>query len=505
MSKHANRAESLIRNTIAQSAGSLSGYLFSFLSAPVILAGLGLRNFGIWALTGALAQYAALMDLGVGASLSRYIAVHEDDRRICGQYLAIGWASVLLIAIALGIAGFLGAAPLAHALHGVSVAHMRVIAYSSVLILCSAMASSVIGAYPIGHRRMVVPNVAIVIGATINFVASVGSIALGAKLPGYALANAGAGLLSTFVMAALVVSFEGTPPLAMPELSRVRSFLSFSLKTQLVRITTLVNYETDKVVIAFAVGPAAAGAYELANRVAIAIRTIGIYAVSAVNVELTSMFTHFGLDRVRARYARLNEVTAAVSFPPVLLAMAAAPLLLSAWLSHAPPNSVAVLVALASAYLLAVSTGVSYAVSVAAGDPGVVAKSAVGASIANIALTAGLAPVFGVWGVLSGTVIALSAGSVAQTILVHRRFSLPASSYVGAIAPALRVYTLLAAPVAIISYSHLVHGRGVEAAVFVVLSMAYLGGCMIWAIREGRLPPTLTRRLPRLAWIRPSA
>jgi O-antigen/teichoic acid export membrane protein len=224
-----------------------------------------------------------------------------------------------------------------------------------------------------------------------------------------------------------------------------------------------------------------------------------------VNVELASLFSQFGLDRVRGRYLRLNQVIAALSFPPVLLAMATAPLLLAAWLSHAPPNSTAVLVALAGAYLLNVSTGVGYGVAVAAGQPGVVAKSAVGAMVANIVLTASLAPLFGIWGVLGGTVLALSAGAIAQVVLVHRRYHLPASSYLGAIAPALRTYVILATPVAVISYAHVVHGRGAQAVMFVALSLAYLGACMTWALRAGRLPPTLTSRLPRVAWLRPSA
>src|SRR5947209_262309 len=118
---------SLVRNTLAQSAGSFSGYIFSFLSAPIVLDGLGLRNFGIWALTGALAQYGALLDLGVGVSLARYIAVHEDDRRLCGEYMAIGWLSVAVIALGLSVLSILSAAPLAHALHGISVASMRTV------------------------------------------------------------------------------------------------------------------------------------------------------------------------------------------------------------------------------------------------------------------------------------------------------------------------------------------------------------------------------------------
>ncbi len=498
-----SKPASLVRNTIAQSAGSFSGYIFSFLSAPIVLDGLGLRNFGIWALTGALAQYGALLDLGVGVSLARYIAVHEDDRRLCGQYMAIGWLAVAVIALALTALSLLGAAPLAHTLRGISVADMRTVLFSSAVLLCSSMVTGVIASYPIGHRRMVTPNLALGVGSVINFAASVGSIELGAKLPGYALANAGAGILSVIVTVVMVVATEGALPFSMPEAGRARGFLGFSINTQLVRITNLVNYQTDKIVIAFSVGPAAAGAYELANRVAIAIRTVGIYVTSAVNIELAALYTRFGIERVRARYARLNEVTAAVSFPPVLLTMATAPLLLAAWLKHAPPNSTPVLVALSGAYLLSVSTGVSYAVAAAAGHPGVVAKASVGASVANIVLTASLAPLFGIWGVLAGTVVALSMGAIAQMVLVHRRFDLPAASYVGAITPPLRTYLLLALPVAALSYAHVVRGRVAEAVLFVVLSVAYLAACGAWAVRSGRLPPAVTRRFARLRWLRP--
>src|SRR5450755_141123 len=96
---------SLIRNTLAQLSPVLVGYCFSFVAAPIVVAGLGIRAFGIWALTGALAQYGGLLDLGVGRSLARYDAAHQHDRRACGEYLAIGFVAVLVVGvIALGFA-----------------------------------------------------------------------------------------------------------------------------------------------------------------------------------------------------------------------------------------------------------------------------------------------------------------------------------------------------------------------------------------------------------------
>ena len=50
--RQARTPASLVRNTVAQSAPLMLGYLFNLLSAPVILSGLGIRQFGIWALTG---------------------------------------------------------------------------------------------------------------------------------------------------------------------------------------------------------------------------------------------------------------------------------------------------------------------------------------------------------------------------------------------------------------------------------------------------------------------
>lgn len=505
MSRQDNRPASLARNTVARSAGTLSGYVLSFVSAPIILDGLGLRKFGIWALTGALAQYGALLDLGVGLSIARYIAAHADDRRICGQYMAVGWITVGVIALALGIAAGFGAAPLSHALGGISVPAMRIVLYSSVVLLCSSMAAGVIGSYPSGLRRMWAPNVGNVLGSVINFVASVGAIALGAGLSGYALANAGAGVLTVFVVAWIVIRAEGPLPFARPEARPARAFLRFAINTQMVRITNLVNYQTDKIVVAFSIGPAAAGAYELANRAASTVRQTGIYVSSAVDIELTAVMKGFGIAAVRARYKRLNEVTSALAFPPVLLIMATAPLLMAAWLHHAPPRSVPIVVALSAAYLIGVSTGVGYGVAVAAGQPDVVAKVSIGTALANVAFTVALAPLFGIWGILAGTVVALTGGSIAQVILVNRRFDLPAGSYFGAVGSALGTYTALAAPLALISYAHIVHGRGAEAASFVLLSLVYMGVCGAWALKTGRLPSALTSRLPRLGWLTPGA
>jgi O-antigen/teichoic acid export membrane protein len=498
VSSRSDNPASLVRNSVALAVPKLTAYLCSFLSAPVVLDGLGLRLFGVWALTGGLARYGALLDLGVGTSLARYIAATED-RRVRGQYMAAGWLSVLFVAVALGPAALFATPLLTHAIGGISETDMRIVLLSSAALICCSMIMQVIIAYPTGCRRMVAPNAGSTIGAVINFVASVGSIALGARLPGYALANVGASVASIVVIATIVLRAEGPLPFAAVDRRTTRQLLAFSVKNQMVRVTSVVNYQTDKIVIALAIGPAAAGAYELANRVAIAVREISIYAIAAIDVELTWLNTQFGIERARGRYRRLTKVSATVAVPPILLVIACAPLLLSVWLSHAPPNSVLVLVGLSVAYLASASTGTSYALAIAAAEPEIVARSAVAAAIANVVLTAALAPVLGIWGVLAGTVVALTLGALAQVFLVHRRFSIPLRHYVDAVVPPLVVCTVLALPVLAVSYSRPVHGRVVQGIMLVVISTAYLAVCGAWAVRARRLPASLIGNLPWLA------
>lgn len=478
---------SLLRNTVAQSTPMLLGYFFSFVSAPIVLAGLGIRQFGIWALTGGIASYVALLE-GFGPSLSRFIAANQADRRTCGQYVAIGFVSGTVVsAIALG-AAIAGARALSLAVTGISTTDMRIVCVSAALILLSGFFVNVLCAYPVGQCRMVAPNVGLSIGSTLNFVASVGAIAFGASLPGYALANAGAELLAVFVVAALVLRSERGLPLARPELGRLTGFVTYSAKYQLVNLSALINYQTDKIVLGLSVGPSAAGAYELACRVAAAARELGVYPMTALLPTLTAEISRSGLESVRRRYARLAAVTATFAFPPLVLTAAGAPLLLAAWLAQVPPYSTAVLVVLTLAYIPIVSSGVGYVVSAAASDPGLGARAGAGMAVANVVLTVILVQQFRVWGVLAGTAIALIGGALALVLLVHRRFALPLRAYLDAVLPPLKICLVLALPVSAVAYSGIVHGRLMQACVLLVLAVIYFTVYATWAIRSHRVP-----------------
>jgi O-antigen/teichoic acid export membrane protein len=489
---------SLLRNTAAQAGPAAFGYILSFASAPIVVTGLGLRMFGIWALTGALAQYGGLLDFGIGRSLARFVAAHEHDRRACGEYMVIGLGAMLALFVVLTLAA-VGLAPLlADALGHISTAAMRVALVSSVVLLVTSLTCVVIAGYPAGLRRMVAPNVGMALGAAINFCASVGAIAAGAGLPGYAVANAVAGLVSVAVVTIVVVRAEGAIPLAVPSRTRATEFLRFGAKLQLAWAMELINYQSDKIVIALSVGPSVAGAYELANRVAAAARQLGLLPSTVLLPTLTARFVTSGVEELRRDYEVFTERIVSIAFPALVLAGALSPLLFEAWLGHIPPDAAVVLPALVIPYLATVSSDLTKVVASASGDPSQVARIAVGTAVANLAVTASLAPVFGLWGVLVGTVVALTAGALFQVSMVQRRFALPAGAYTHAVLPSLRLCVALAAPVAVLAYSGVVQGRALQAVTVVLVSAVYGSVYLALSVRADRVPHRLLDYVPGL-------
>ncbi|MGD0196565.1 MAG: polysaccharide biosynthesis C-terminal domain-containing protein [Solirubrobacteraceae bacterium] len=492
------RRPSLAANTIAQSAPVLITYLAGLASAPIVLASLGLRAFGIWALTGALAQYGGLLNLGIGQALARFVAVYDaaGDRRALGQTLALGLLSVPAVAVPLAAASWFAAAPLAHALHGIGVGAMRDVLLSSVTMVACALLTGALSAYPVGLRRMIRPNAALSVGALLNLIFSVVAALSSTRLVVYALANAAASVLTVAVVAVAVLSLEPRMQLRRPTRALAREILGFSLKDQLVVVSNLVNFQTDKIVIALFVGPAAAGAYELANRVAAAARLAGLYGTSALLPTVAAELVKTTREVLVAGYIRLTARVATITTPLLVLTIALSPIVLHAWLGVSPRYGPLVLAALSVAYIVNSTTAVGYAYLNATGHPGLSARANVAAAAANIALTVVLGELFGIRGILAGTVIALTAGAVYQVLLTHRLFTIPLRSYCTAIAPSLLLAVGLGAPATAVA--ELAHplARGEQAAVCVAITACYALVYLAAAGYRDLLPRSLSSRLP---------
>jgi O-antigen/teichoic acid export membrane protein len=452
MSEEKPRKPTLFSNTLSQSAPTFVNFGLSFILAPIMLSRLGLAQFGVWAVTGALAQYARLFDFGITRSLARFVALFDarGDRRGIEESLAVGLAAVAVLgAVVIGVA--LAAAPLLSDNLGVlDTAEMRTVVLSSVGILITALIVDVINAVPVGLRQMGPPNVAAVLGGIVNFVASIVVLTQTTKLPAYAIANFAAALAAVvFAVVALTRVWHG-PYLSRPNRGRAREIISFGLKSQAITAAELVNVQTDKVIIAVMLGPKTAGAYEIANRVVQGVLAFGTIALSAMIPTATAEIVERGRQVVEEFYSRYTRSALTIALPMFGALCVSCPFLLVAWLGESPPETDQIVVLLSVAFSASLTTGVAMTLVMADGHPGLVAQTAFLVVVLNVVSTIAVAPIFGLWGVLIATVAAEVTASSVFLVRFHRRYGFGWRDFRQAVGPPLILTLVVAIPYAAI-------------------------------------------------------
>lgn len=490
-----NETRRLFRNTAAQSAPVVTAFVFSFVLAPIMLSRLGLAQFGVWAVTGALAQYARLLDLGITNSLSRFVALYEanDDRRAIEQTVAIGLLAASVVGAAVLAAAAL-MAPLVSDLIGVlDAGEMRVVLLSSAGIAVANLFVAVLSAVPVGLRRMGPPNVAMTAGYTTNFVASVAALVLSTELTTYALANLGAALVGLLLTAISLAYVWSAPFVGRPSLGRAREIVSFGLKSQTVTLANLVNVQTDKLIIAAMLGPRVAGAYEIGNRIVQGIVSLGLLTLSALIPTATADLVKRGKGVIAEYFGRYTVRSLAIALPMFGAVCVSAPYLLVAWLGEIPPDSVQIIVLLSVAFAVTMATGVAMTLTMSDGRPGLVAQTAIIVVTLNLAGTIVAAPIFGLWGVLIATVAAEIVASVIFLFRFNRLYGLGARVLADGVVRPTAVAVLAALPFGLwyLLGADLPDERGPAAIGLLATGGVYALVCWVVEGRLGLLPERL--------------
>jgi O-antigen/teichoic acid export membrane protein len=501
-----SETKNLFRNTAAQSLPIATTSLFGLILAPIMLSRLGLAQFGVWAVTGALAQYARLLDLGITNSISRFVALYdaEGNRRAIEETIAIGVAAAAVAGV-IAILAAVVAAPLVQEVLGViPVGEMRVVLVSAAGITAAYLLAAVISAVPIGLRQMAPPNVAATVGNVVNFLASLAALAFSTRLDVYALANLGAAVVGALLAVLALLWVWARPYLRRPTGQRSKAIVGFGLKSQLVTVAQLVNAQTDKLIIAAMLGPRTAGAYELGNRVVQGVFSVGVLTISALIPTATADLVKRGREVIVEYLERYTIRSLAMALPLFGAVCVSAPYLLQAWLGEIPQDSVAIIVLLSFAFAVNMSTGVAMTLVVADGAPGLVAQMAGILVVLNVGATLVAAPIFGLWGVLVATAAAQVVTSAAFLVRFHGRYSLGMGPFMEAVAKPAGVTLGLAVPFGI---WYLLGGSAPEGRFLALVGLALTGGvylvcCWLLESRWEMLPDRLNfgsvrRRLVR--------
>ncbi len=424
------RARRLIRGVLT-GGGSQAGVLMvSLLVTPIVVAGLGMERYGLWALAGALVSHLGLLDMGVGNGLVMFLAAHRargDDAAFngvvrLGIFLYGAFGLILLPAVILCTGPLMEALAVRAALRG-EIAFL-IAGTTAIFVLRTTFSV---------HRTVI---------ASAERIDLNNRIAFAIAIPGGAGAAAAAGLgfglpglvVNGFLVALITIAVQWIAARrVVPALRHLPFTLDWSLAPQLLgyglrvqgtRIAELIYGQVDKLALGLLIGAAAAGAYDLGMKLSILAAAVPGLILPGI-LPTTSILAATGdREQLRLLHQRAAKYVALVVAPVTAYVIVAAPALLKLWLGDAAAASaapVARLLVLGGCLHLAL--GVSRLVSRGLGMPQLEMRAGLLMAAANAALTFALVPLLGAVGAPIATCAAGLAGGLCFLALFRREVS----------------------------------------------------------------------------------
>jgi O-antigen/teichoic acid export membrane protein len=484
------RGDSLRLATASRALPLVVVYGLNLLATPIIASSLGLAQFGLWALTGAVAQYGSLLDLGVSRSVTRFTALHlaRDDIRAADRVVWTASTLVTSVCVPLLIVDLLVAGPFAAVIGFPDEGTVRAVIAASLFILVTGQLCTILTGSAYGREVQALPNTVITVCGFAGSCVGAAAALVSKDVLVYAWAVAGWNAVTLLAIAIAVHTRIARLHPIRPSWATLKELAAFGLKGQSLLVAELVVIQSSKVLLGVVSGASAAGAYELGSRLALGFRTLGGLFTGALTAPFTRSFSERGLMGAREHAERLTTKVAAMSIVPPLLGMALAPAFLGLWLGDYQALTLAAVVALCLAFTTDSLTGVQGVVADAIGRPGLRAKAAAVTAGSSMVLSVPLLLVVGPVGLLAGVVVAFVLGSAYCIALVLPALGSTQRSYYRSVAGPL-VLGSIAAVLGFLSTAWLRTDSRLEAALTVAVgSVVFLGFYVSTAVMRGYLP-----------------
>ena len=416
----------LIAGTISTLFTRISSLTLAFFLTPLVVHSIGVEAYGLWAIVGSAVNYFALLDCGVGSSFVKYLAEflerREHDR--VRDVMTFGFLFYLVLGvIVLPLVRFI--AP--HIVSYLRLDPRYVSAASDLILLAFAYfifsnALGIFGSFIVAMQRT---DLASMLDTCSQLIYGVSLVILIARHQGvYALPNALFCALgcTTIFRIALVYRMFGNPWSNPFRLERhlIRRLFRFGFWMQINGLTAVINLETDRIILGTFVSVTSVGYYELGNRLAALARILPATLLTPLLPAAAALDGRQQGDRLDAVYVRGTRYLALTTFVVAGFLIGAGTEILKVWMGRSYPYVTVVMTALLVSFAVLNLTGVGTMIVRAKGEPYYETYYAVFSALVNIAATLILTPMFGLMGVVAGTVIGYFCGSFFFLWLFHK-------------------------------------------------------------------------------------
>ena len=455
------------RSRVVWSAGvgaacQIMAMALGFVTTPVLLRALGQQLYGTFAVIGSLTTYIGVLDLGIGASLVRFMSFHQERQELdkVGQIATFGLLfyaafALFMLPLTLWAAPWIGGAL---SFSEVVKAKMPELLAMVVGLYIAASMGGVLTARLASIQRIDVVAVSNVVGAAVY---SALVIALKPKRIELVLE-----CMSIQIITSAVLMYIGirlwTGPLARSPLAlrwqNVRGLFSFGIWTQISSVTAVINLEADKAIISSFLGTANVAPYQVANRLAVVSRILPLQLTGAMLPHITAKVSR-GLEtqELSEYYSKGTRNLMFVTLAIGGFVAGCADALLQFWLGTRLPGAAALCVALVISYAVNNATGVGTTIIKAQGEPRYETYYGMISAAINVITTISLVSRLGLQGVVIGTIVGNIVGSVYFIFAFHRRNQISWWETIGAWSWKLVLMTAGAAVVANLSLARSVN------------------------------------------------
>jgi O-antigen/teichoic acid export membrane protein len=271
---------------------------------------IGLSAFGIWAALTMVMSFASLLDLGVTTPLIKYTSEYMTGSRERDVNTLLNTCMLFYFVVSgvfVGLAALSSGWVLVHLFH-VSPGNMQLrVLYLAVIIgFWASLTFSVLQSLLTGLQRADLVGCLALLFNVLGAVGNIVTLSLGMGING--LATTWLAVTALTIGANWAVAKRHFPALQLdPRLfswRELRRIMGFSTRIQATTVTLFLNDQVDRTLIAYALGPASLGFYQLAARAAIALRGVSFSLLAgfvAVSSDLAATSQHARLQRLCLR------------------------------------------------------------------------------------------------------------------------------------------------------------------------------------------------------------
>lgn len=408
----------LARNTSFNILGRCLEALLGLVLIRYMWARITPAEYGLWSLIGAFTGYVALLDFGVGSAYAKFIAGHaaKDDNDAVSRVVTTGLLFYLgLSAVLLAITWPLIPRALSFGMdHGWFTLSdpgeiIRLLRWTVALYALSTCIGP-FSAVQSGLQRMDIVNILGFGSSIVRLIATVVFLEMGLALQGLIYASLTTllvfGIVSAWSSKRLLPSLRVSPRYI--DRATFASLFSFGWRTQVARLSNLIMFETDKIVVGVLFGRLdLVGRYDLGVNLANKVRQVPALIFSALLPAAAELDAVGDDTRLRALYLRSTKYVAVTTIPLLLFTVATADLLMRVWMGEGFEQAAWVLRIIALGYIANILPGAGVSIALGKGRADLQMNAGLISMGVNIALTVGLYLLIGFWGIPIATSVSM--------------------------------------------------------------------------------------------------